>query len=292
MALPPTNHVAGIALIIATGLCFVGLDTIGKSMTARFDPVQIVWGRFVFSLALLAVLLPRHGPGFLRSAMPGLQVVRGLLLLAVNVLFFVGVSAMQLIEATAIAQTTPLFLTALAAILLKEQVGPRRWAAVIAGFIGALIVIRPGLGIAQIAALLMLAMAVTNAFYLLATRRAATRDAPETSFIYPALMGAVASSIMVPFVWRPPDPVDWALMAAMGVLGGVGHFLLVQAYARAPASLLAPFPYLIIVWSGIFGYAAFGDVPDRWTLAGSALVVASGLYVWWRERRRAREGHS
>ncbi len=295
----PPNHpapaggppLAGVAFFLGTLACFSGLDTLAKLMTREFDVVQIAWGRYVFHAAFLAVLMPRHGivrP--LRSTRPWLQFARAALLAFVTFLFFTSIRFLPLAEATSIAFMTPLFVTALAHLVLKEKVGVRRWTAVAIGFVGVLIVIRPGLGVVHWAAFIALAMAFCNAFYHLATRFLAGIDPPHTTIFYTGLVGAFLLSLVVPFVWRTPDLVGWTEMIAIGFLGGLGHYLLIRAYHLAPASLLAPYTYLQIVLITFLGYVVFGDLPDGWTIAGALVIVASGIYVFYREATLRRQG--
>ena len=274
----------GIFLFLAAVLSFAVLDTIAKHMTREFHVVQIAWGRYVFHAAFLAVLMPSHGilrP--FRSLRPWFQIIRATLLAAVTLLFFTAVSFLPLTETTAIGFVTPLFVTALAHLVLKEKVGVRRWSAVLVGFVGVLIVIRPGLGVVHWAAFIVVVMAMMNALYHLATRMLAGVDAPPTTIFYSGIVGALAFSIIVPFFWRAPSLVGWAEMVIIGFLGGLGHYLLIRAYEYAPASTMAPYSYTQIVWITALGYAVFGDFPDRWTLIGTTIIVASGIYVFYRE---------
>jgi drug/metabolite transporter (DMT)-like permease len=274
----------GILLFLAAVMSFAVLDTIGKHLTGELHVVQIAWGRYIFHAAFLAVLMPRHGiirP--FRSARPWFQIMRAALLAAVTLLFFTALSFLPLVETTAIAFVTPLFVTALAHFLLKEKVGVRRWSAVLVGFVGVLIVIRPGLGAIHWAAFIVIVMALLNALYHLATRMLAGIDSPPTTIFYSGIVGALALSIIVPFFWRAPSLVGWIEMVVIGFLGGLGHYLLIRAYEYAPASAMAPYSYTQIVWITALGYGVFGDFPDRWTLIGTAIIVASGIYVFYRE---------
>ncbi len=281
----------GIALYMTAVFLFACLDTLGKYMTRDYHVMQIAWGRYVFHAAFLALLMPRHGiwrP--LRSARPGFQILRALLLMAVSLLFFTSVSFLPVADVTAIGFVAPLMLTALAHFFLNERVRLRRWAAISAGFIGVLVIIRPGLGVVHWAAFIALAMAAGNAFYHLATRMLAGVDSAQTTIFYTGLIGAIGFSLAVPLFWISPDLAGWLGMVALGLLGGFGHYILIKAYALAPASVLAPFTYSAILWVAILGYILFGDFPDLWTMIGTAIVIASGIYVFYREAYLRRTG--
>jgi drug/metabolite transporter (DMT)-like permease len=290
-ALPATAQLRGITLYLAAILNFSGLDTLAKYLTRDYHVMQIAWGRYVFSAAFLLLLVPRYGlwkP--LRSARPWFQVMRAFLLAAVSLMFFVAVSFLPLTEVTAIGFMAPLILTGLAHFVLREKVGVRRWAAICAGFCGVLVIIRPGFDVVHWAAFLAVAMAASNAVYLLATRMLAGVDSAQTTIFYTGIVGAIGFSLIVPFFWTPPSLSGWIAMIALGLFGGLGHYLLIHAYTMAPASLLAPFSYTAILWVTITGYLAFGDFPDVWTIAGAAIVIASGIYVFYREAYLRRIG--
>ncbi|MGQ0663550.1 MAG: DMT family transporter [Pseudomonadota bacterium] len=287
----PSSAARGTLLFLATILLFGGLDTLGKHLTQDYHVVQISWGRYVFNVAFVLMLMPHHG--FVRpfaSARPWLQLVRATLLTVTTVLFFTAVSYLPLAETTAIGFVAPLVITALAAVVLKERVGPRRWAAVVAGFLGVLAIVRPGAGIVHWAASIAVAMAVCNAGYHLATRMLAGVDTTATTFYYTSVVGAVLLSLAVPFFWTPLDALGWLQLASLGVLAGLAHYLLILAYTHATASTLAPYSYLQLVWVTVLGYVVFGDFPDAWTMVGAAIVTASGIYVFVREARLRRQG--
>ena len=292
---PASPILQGILLYIAAVFLFTCLDTLSKYMTRDYHVVQMAWGRYVFHAAFVLALAPKHGlltP--LRSKRPGFQILRAGLLMCVTLLFFIALAYLPLANVTAISFMAPLVLTALAFFILKEKVGIRRWMAIVVGFIGMLIIIRPGLSVMHWAVFAALAMAVVNACYHLATRMLAGVDNPQTTIVYTGLVGAVGFSLVAPFFWTPPDLVGWVMLMALGLLGGVSHYLMILAYARAPASTLAPYAYTAIVWVTIQGYLVFGDFPDVWTMLGAAIIVSSGLYVFYREaqHRRAEQKQS
>jgi drug/metabolite transporter (DMT)-like permease len=213
-----------------------------------------------------------------------LQLFRGLLLAAATVTNFTALKYLQLTETAAIYFSSPLIVAALSVPLLGERVGPRRWAAIAAGFAGVLIVIRPGLGLMHWAVSLAVLTALIGALYQLMSRKLAEDDSAHTTQLYTAMIAAAAASPLIAFGWVEPDAKGWALMVLLGVLGGVGHWLLAVAHAHAPAPALAPFNYTQILWMPLLGYFVFADLPSVWTVAGAAVVAASGLYVLHRER--------
>jgi drug/metabolite transporter (DMT)-like permease len=271
-------------------LMFSLLDATAKWLTRTYPVPMVIWARYAISLILMLAALPwAGGLAGLKTRRPALQMLRGVLLLLCTVLFITAISYIPLATATAVGFVSPLFVTALSIPFLGERVGRRRWVAVTAGFLGVLVIVRPTGGSAHWASLLPIAMAVCYASYLILTRMLRLSDGAFASLFYPALVGAALSSLLVPHFWLTPDWPDLAIMTALGLFGGLGHFLLIQAFSRAPASMLAPFAYCQIIGAAVLGYTIFGDVPDLATGAGTAIVVASGLYVWHREgvlRRR------
>jgi drug/metabolite transporter (DMT)-like permease len=224
-----------------------------------------------------------------RSKALKLQLARSLLLATTTGVFNAGVRLIPLATATTIMFLSPILVTILSIPLLKEHVGPRRWLGVGIGFIGALIVVRPWqthLGVFEHGALLLLVAAFLNANYQIITRKVRLYDEPMTSLFYTAAIGALATSCIVPWYWHWPSAFDWLLFVGTGLVGGVGHLCLIQAFRRAPASVVAPFSYSALVWAAFYGWLIFSEWPDLWTWAGAALIIASGLYIFHREGRR------
>jgi len=277
-----------ISLMVLTMTTFSCLDTTAKYLTATLPVVEIVWARYIFHTALLVAALPWLGGRLrLRTGRLRLQVVRSLFLLCATAFFFSSLKYLQLVEASSIAFVSPLVVTMLSVPILRERVGPRRWAGVGAGFLGVLVITRPGAGVMHWAAVLPLCMAVCYACYQVATRGLSNTEHTITTLFYTAAVGAAVMSLVVPFFWVWPTPGDWLRMGLLGVFGGTGHLLMIQAFRYAEASMLAPFNYFTIVTNTIFGYLVFHQLPDAWTFVGAGIVIASGLYVFQRERRRA-----
>jgi len=208
-------------------------------------------------------------------------------MLLATLCMFTAVSYMPLADAVAASYVSPLILTGLSAVILYEHVGPRRWTAVAIGFVGVLVILRPGFGMTQWAAVLPLGMALFYALYNVTTRLVADSAPPLTSLFYTALVGAAAISAVAPFFWTWPSPAAWGLLVLTGLFGGIGHMALIVAFERAEASMVAPFAYTELIWATLSGALVFGDFPDAWTFAGAGIIAASGLYVLHRERRAA-----
>lgn len=281
--------VLGIVLMLLAVTSFSGgLDTTAKYLTGSLPVAQIVWARYAFHTALMVAALPfLGGRRRLRTRRLPLQVVRSLFLLGATAFFFSSLKYLQLAEATSITFVSPLVVTVLSIPVLKERVGPRRWAGVGAGFLGVIVITRPGSGVMHWAAVLPLGMALCYACYQVATRGLSDTEHPITTLFYTAVVGVAVTSLVVPFFWVWPTTGGWLLMGLLGVFGGTGHFLLIQAFRYAEASVLAPFNYFTIVTSTVAGYLVFRQFPDAWTYVGAAIVIASGLYVFQRERRLA-----
>ena len=279
------SALTGILLIVLSMSIVPMMDGLAKLLSARYPILEIVWARYFFHLLyLLPIVLVRYGPKALLPRHPSLQIVRGGLLLASTILFFAAIAQMPIADALALVFISPLIVTALSPVLLGEKVGPRRWGAVVVGFLGALIIIRPGFVSIDTGALLALGAGVIYAFYVIATRKLSGTAPPLVTLTYTALLGAIVMSVAVPFQWITPNPFDLLLMAAMGGCAAVGHFLLIKAFEHAPASVLAPFGYSEIIMATVIGYFIFADFPDTWTWSGIAVIISSGVYVSVRER--------
>ncbi|MDH3476500.1 MAG: DMT family transporter [Rhodospirillales bacterium] len=270
--------------MLVTTFFFVCVHTTGKVLVASYPVAQVVWGRYLFHLLFAAAILGPRLRQVARTENLKLQLLRSLFMLGATAFYFAGVALLPLAEANAITSTTPIFVTLLARPVLGERVGLRRWLGVAAGFLGALIIIRPGSGVMDLAAGLLMVCALSNACYHVTTRRLGGRDAPLTTLFYTATVGAVATSAALPAVWQPMDATAWILMVAIGGFACIGHFAIIKAYEAAPAAVVAPFNYAILIWSALFGFVVFGDLPGPWTLLRAAAIVASGLYILHRER--------
>ncbi|WP_245513370.1 DMT family transporter [Enterovirga rhinocerotis] len=280
------GRLSAIALMCAAVFCFACLDACGKWATRHVDPVVTTWFRYAVSVVFLSVFLNGWTrPRIMHTNRLTLQVVRSLLLFGSTILNFFALQYLQLTQAISIQFAMPLLVALLAGPLLGEWVGPRRLVAIVIGFLGVLVITRPGSGSLHPAAFLTVVNTVFYALYALITRMLAAHDPPVTTMTYSGLAGVVLLTPILPFFWaQPPGPAVWAALLATGVLGAVGHGLLTVAHSRAPASVLSPFIYTQIVWMTALGYFVFGDLPDRYTAIGAAIVIGSGLYLLSRER--------
>ncbi|NQW11334.1 MAG: DMT family transporter [Alphaproteobacteria bacterium] len=285
--LPPDRPMLGIGLMLASVAVLPIMDGIAKAMAEHYAIVQLVWARFFFqSLAIAPLAAWRHPSAMRRPERLPLQVVRGLCILVATGLFFTAITTMPIADALALLFVAPLIVTALSPVVLDEAVGLRRWMAVLVGFAGALVILRPGFGVLQPGAVFALGAGGCFALYVLLTRRLSHAAPPLVTLSITSLVGLAVTSALLPAVWVTPDSVDLMRMAAMGMIGAVGHYLMIRAYEQAPASLLAPFGYGEIVTATIIGYIWFGDFPDGITWIGIAILVASGVYISIRERVR------
>jgi drug/metabolite transporter (DMT)-like permease len=267
---------------------FPFLNACVKLLTTNYPVVEIVWARFAgHFLTMVVVFLPSRGWRIFQAHRPAIQIARSFLLLGSTAFFVSAIGLVPLATASAIGFSSPIILTALSVPLLGESVGPRRWSAVLVGFVGVLVVVRPGSGLLAPATLLLLASSTCYALYQIATRRGGAHDSAETGIVYAALVGTIATSLLVPFAFEVPRSLtDALLFASLGVLGGVGHYFVIQAFRLGSAALLAPLGYLELVGTTTLGYLVFNSFPDSWTWAGGSLIVASGVYIAVRERRR------
>lgn len=289
LAAPAGNPRTGILWMLLTVALFVSLDALAKYLTQYYPPLQVTWARFFFHAFWLIPILRWRFFSIMRTRHITLQLSRGLCMFVANALFFAGVSLMPLVSASSILMLSPLIVTALSVPLLGEYVGPRRWACIGAACIGAVIVIRPGSGVLQWAALLPLGSALSYGFYQIATRRVSQLDPPMTTLFYSVSVGVPLTTLIMPFIWVAPDLQGWLLMAGLGLIGGVSHFTLIKAFAAAPIAVVAPFNYTNLIWATLFGFLLFSELPDRWTVLGALIIAASGLYAFFREQKRRTE---
>jgi drug/metabolite transporter (DMT)-like permease len=286
LAAPPNPALRGIALILVAVAIFAAMDTTAKYLSKFYPVPGIVWMRYAVNLVVLVALLGVRGQlRYMRTSRPAIQLLRGLLLGLATMLFFFAISVMPLAEAAAVGFVMPLVVAILAVPLLKERMDMPRLLAALVGLAGALIIVRPGSAVFTPFALLPLLMAVFNALYHILTRKVAGLEPPLTSLFYGALVGAVMFAPAVPFAFElPQGALHWSLFLMLGVLASIGHFILIRAYELAPATLLAPFHYSVLVWVLLSGYLLFGDFPDGWSIAGMVIIVMSGLYLANRQR--------
>jgi drug/metabolite transporter (DMT)-like permease len=288
---PPTDRILrSILAILFSVACFSVLNAISKTLTQHYPVVQVIWARYVFAfIFMMALFLPRSGLALFRWHNVGSQVVRGLLLFFSSFLYFHGIVYLPLATAASISLTSPLIVTALSARFLGEPVGVRRWIAVCLGFVGAVIVVRPGHANFEWHSLLIVASTLCSAFYQLFSRRYGQAERPDASATMATIVGNVVALPMLPFEWLTPAfGWDWVLFVAIGICAGVGHYFLTIAYSQAPAATVAPFNYAQLIGAAILGYLVFDSIPDFWTWVGAGVIVCSGLYLGHAERLRYR----
>jgi drug/metabolite transporter (DMT)-like permease len=274
-----------MVLAVSTFSC---LDTTSKFLTSHYPVPGIVWARYVFQVALMLVFLgPRLRGRLVQTSNLRLQVVRGLVLTASSLAFLTALSQMPLAEAASVAFMAPLVVAVLAGPVLHERVGARTWFSLGAGFCGVLLIIRPGTAFSGWAALLPLGSAFLMAIYQMLTRKLAGRDEPLTTLFYPAVVGTLVVPLVFPVSFTlPSDPVHLAMFVGLGIMGGIGHFLLIRAHDYAPASTLSPFMYAQLLTAMALGWLVFGQFPDALALVGMAIIATSGLVLVLGHRRR------
>jgi len=266
------------------------LNASAKYLGHSYATVEIVWARYAGHFAYMVVaFFPQRGLALFRTAQPWVQVLRSTLLLSATGVYFTALHYTDLPTAAIISFVSPFIMIALAALALGETVGPRRWSAVGVGFLGALLILRPGFGAVPPASFLVLISASCNALYQVLTRSLAARDPAETSNTYIAVVGFVLTSLALPFVWQAPRSLlDVLLFIGLGFFGGFGHYFIVKALEWGPAAVIAPLNYGQLIGTVILGYVFFAEFPDRWTWLGATVIIGSGLYIFYRERRLPR----
>lgn len=275
-----TREFQGMLLMLVTVLLFSTMDTAAKFLVRHYPVGMVLWARFlVHTLLLLAVVVPLRGLSAIGTRRLPLQFLRGLLLSAASFLFVTAIKLMPLAEATAIAFIAPILVTLLAVVVLGEKVEAGRWVAIVCAFAGVLVIIRPGTAVFTWAAILPLVNAAFFATYQVLTRRYAGQESPYAMLFYPGLVGLAAYSLTWSDAWQLPTvPWHFALLLASGVLSASSHLIMIKAYELADASRIAPFSYSQLIWVTLSGYVFFGHFPDGWSLAGIAVLVASGVY--------------
>jgi drug/metabolite transporter (DMT)-like permease len=287
---PPGRELTGILLVLAAVACFAALDTTTKFVSTGVPVLMALWFRYMFqAVATTAVILPMHGLKLLRTQNPKFQFLRGILLLMSSFLAFYSLKFMPVGEFTAIVMITPLAITVLAATSLNERVSPLRWLLVFGGFAGTMIIIRPGDEAFDWTLLLPLGLVASNAGFQVLTVKLAKTEAPLTMHLYTGWVGTLVASVTLPFVWQHIESWQlWAGLLFMGLMGTVGHFLLILGYARTPAAKLTPYLYGQIGFAMLGGWLVFSHVPDTWSLLGIALIAICGAAAAWVTVREGR----
>ncbi len=289
--MPDTNPLRrALPLFLLAGLCLSSLDATAKYLVRDHPLFLVVWARYAGQMLVVTPFAwQRTGRAFWRTRHPALQFMRSTFLLLATLCFFAGLRYVPLAEGSAITFLAPIFVILLSGPLLGERPTATRWIASLAGFMGILVLVRPGSAIFHPATLLLVVAALFNALYYLMTRKLAGESA-YTTLVYSALVGTVGLSVALPWQLQgsaPTLPVA-GLFVLLGLFAGLGHWFVIRAYLLAPASLLTPFAYLQMIWATLYGFAIFGQLPDRWSALGMVIVVASGVWLALQERWTAR----
>lgn len=279
----------GILLTVFAGMIFASMDAIGKQLTTLLPVLQVVWGRYFVQTVLMTLYLSQTtGAGFLRTRRPVLQLARGATLVTATLTMYFALAEIPLADATSVLFFAPIIITVLSVVFLKEAIGIHRIAAILAGFGGVMLIVRPGFADTSPYLLLPLAAAFLTSIYMLLTRQlAGAEEAAATQFNTTAVGAMILTLLVIP-VWQTPSPSTFALMVLIGAVGSVGHFCLVMAFQHASASVLSPFLYSQVLFASVISVFWFGDEIRATTLIGTAILVSSGIYIWWRENRIAR----
>lgn len=279
------NNSLGALLMCLSMFGFAVMDSVSKFVVQSYPVTQTLWVRYVLYAAFAVIIAwPKGVRRLALSRRPWLQFWRSLLALAENAVFFLAFAYLPLAETHAIAAASPLVVILLAVPILGERVGLHRWLAVLAGFVGVLLIVRPGLVALTWPMILPVAGALMWGLYQIMTRLCARDDSPETTLLWSAFVGLGAISLVAPFDWKAADAFAWGLLLIIGVLGSLCHYGLIKALDHADASAMQPYSYTLLVWAAIMGFLVFGDIPAVWTMIGGVIVVASGLYTWQRDR--------
>ena len=275
----------GMALMIIAIFMFSTMDAIAKSLMPFFEVEQIVWARYTGQMVIVAGFLMPRLTTLVRTSHLGLQLLRSALLFAATFLFFTSISRMEIASATAVMNIHPMILTIGAALFLGEALGPRRIFAIAMAFVGALIIIRPGSDIFSTAALLPLGAGFCYGTYSLATRLLGRDEHIMTSYLYTALIGTICATALTWPVWQAPELWQWGAFLGLGCVAALGQYSLIRSLTIAEAGAVAPFGYAGVLFSTLYGLFFFSEVPDALTILGAVIIVASGLFVWYRETR-------
>ncbi|MCU9838046.1 DMT family transporter [Ruegeria sp. WL0004] len=272
-----------IVYMVLAILFFTLMDASVKALAPRIGVIPSLWARYTGQMALVLVLVLPRLRRVARTKYPRLQLLRSLMLMGATWFFFIGISRIPLTDASALMAVNPVLITLGAALFLGEALGPRRILGIAIAMIGALIVLRPGTGLFQPAALFPLAAAACYSTYALLTRRVGPDEDVWTSLLYTGLVGTIILSLIVPPYWQTPDTVGWGLIVLVVGFGTMGQLSLIRAFSQGEAAMLAPYAYCGLGFAAAWSAAFFGEYPDIWTVLGALVIAGAGLYVWHRE---------
>jgi drug/metabolite transporter (DMT)-like permease len=281
----------GALLTVLAMLAFASMDAMSKWLVTDYSVGQMMWIRYGLFCLFAWFVVRRQGLlSAARTQRPWMQGTRAVLAVVESAVFVLAFRYLPLADTHAIAATSPLIVIALGVLFLGEKAGLTRWFAVGAGFVGVLLIVRPGFRALDWPLLLPVLGAVLWGVYQILVRLCARTDTPDTTLVWSAFAAFAATTLVGPWDWRWPDALGWMLLVGMALLGAIAHYLLIRALDYAEASAVQPYSYTLLVWVAVLGAMVFGDVPDHWTLAGAAIIVASGLYAWLHDRRLAATG--
>ena len=276
-------------LLMGLGMfLFAAVDTIAKFLTSDLHPFQIVWTRQLGLLVGALLLLALHGRHLFLTAHPKLQLIRGLVAALSAAAFIFAIRHVPLADAVAVSFVAPFLVTLMAALILREPVGWRRWVAVVLGFIGSMIILRPGMGVVHPAAVLVVVAAFFFACRQVISRAIAARDGTSTTILYTAMTAVFVLSVPLPWVWVTPSGSEFLLLVGLALLAGLAEVCVIRALELGLAVAVAPVHYTLIIWASLYGWLVFGQFPDAWTWAGTAIIMATGMYTLRREYLAAR----
>jgi drug/metabolite transporter (DMT)-like permease len=279
------RNALGALLTMLAMFCYASMDAISKSLVVDYSVGQLMWVRYALMCLFAWVLVRRRGfRAAMKSRRPGLQIVRSLIAVVEGAMFVLAFRYLPLADTHAVAATSPLMVIALGVLFLGEKAGPARWLAVAAGFVGVLLIVRPGFRTIDWPMALPLAGALLWAGYQVLTRLSARSDPPDTALLWSAVVAFIATSFVGPLAWTWPTPAAWGLMIVVALIGAIAHYALIKALDYAEAGALQPYSYTLLVWAAVMGWLVFGNIPDHWTVIGALVVVASGLYTWHHDR--------
>jgi len=278
-----TQNSRAILLMLSAIFCFSIMDVAVKALAPSVGVMPTLWARYTGQMLLVLVLVLPRLKQVANTRYPGLQFLRSILLMSATAFFFTGLSLIPLTDAVALMSTNPVLITLGASIFLGEPLGVRRASGIAVALVGAIIVMRPGSDVFSLSALLPLAAAACYSGYALLTRRVGADEDVWTSLFYTGLVGTVLLSLAVPFQWQSPDKAGFALMVVIALAGTIGQLALIRAFSQGEAGMLAPYSYIGLAFAAFWGYVFFSEKPDFWTVFGSCMIAASGLFVWHRE---------
>lgn len=289
MSLERDSYGKAVAMILGSVLLFTLMDSLAKWLTQFYPPLQVVWSRYVGAMVITVVILAPRLRALIKTQFLGLHLVRSGFQIGATFCFFAALGYIGLAEATAIGDLNPVLITLGAAIFLGEKLGPRRLFGVFAALLGAMIIIRPGMGVFSWAALLPLGTAICYTGYALFTRKIGARESVWTSMIYTGIVGTLVTTATLPWNWTPVAIEHLIPFCGIGLIGAAAQLCMIRAFSMSEASAIAPFSYVGIILAALWGFLFFAEVPDLWTGVGALVIVLAGLYVWHRETRTARE---